>query len=366
MNPDDLEKIRQNFPNTYLFENIASLLGDEMKLLNSEIQDFIAKSDQVQNVNLETPLLLFSMDSGFRAYCSKYTSVREIVISKEVIFLLSKLSDTFMRHKKFMPHIGDISKEEDFELQIDVIPRTASEINSDVIKPNCPIRKVYSLFLFKFMIFYIIGHELSHIRRGHLDVNKELDIASKKPDGTIQNISALEIMELDADSVSIDLCLNYLKYISDNLDKTNEASYIFESYENIADLIFMSVKITSIIFNLNKKWINNPLEIHYPPSPARVINLITQIGMTLDVVYNIESDEQYRIVGKLITNFYETFLDVIDENLKNILRVEMETFLSNYQDYIESIPRCRRALNVLLGAKSVYQNLNITTENIPS
>ena len=114
----------------------------------------------------------FILQGQPNAYATKYQGEYFIAISTGVVFFASLLFSRILAHRKTFPDVGKPQS----ELQeLPLIPWNtidAEELFVSGVTPLNPVdskRQSYSQHLLKQFSMFIMGHELAHITRGHVD-----------------------------------------------------------------------------------------------------------------------------------------------------------------------------------------------------
>jgi hypothetical protein len=352
------EEIERIFPKSGILKQVAKLVHSDFVNISDEIEHFLEISDKSQNVHKELPLVLISFDSGFSASAYKSGETEVISISNGAIIMIYKFFFMLMSMKSFLPHIGNVELETNKKVSLEEIPSEIADLSYDNLKPNCPKRLSYANFLSKVAIFYLFGHEIAHIRRGHFSLKLDTVLFEEFGGGLITASNTVEMIEIDADSVSANLCMLYLCHVMKNLDQDSENAWAFENTERLIELISNSVNFATFLFSNTIEWMINPESVKkYPPAIARSINLNTQIGVFCESVFNIEFAEIAPLIGNNYENFHLTLFSIISPALNAELKSQFEFYQSQYSGYLDDILPKRRSLVQNAGVNNLYQNV---------
>ncbi len=354
-----IEIIKKAFPEKGILSQEAKLALPDLKKFSDEMRRFLEFSDKSQNVNQEPPLILVNIDERFNARSIKDGEIEIISISHGAILIIYKFFHMLMSRKEFLPHIGDSGLEEDKEIILNEIPSEIAALNYGILKPKCPKRLVYAEFMCKVAFWYIFGHEIAHIRRGHLssDLGSVLFEEFDADYITVKNRD--EMIEIDADSISACLCTQYLYYISTYIDKNSENSWVFEDSQKLIELFGISILVTNFLFSHAIEWIFDPNSVKkYPPPLARTANLSAILGHFCEEVFGMNFSEIEMEFKNNRDNFYQTLFSIISPELKGEIKSQTVCYIKEYQNYLKGIHSKRHRLTDLLGENVLYRNID--------
>ncbi len=348
--------IDQYYSRHFPFKEVLSEIGGTVESTANELDNFIDFCEFLNDVNLEKPTILISLDDNFYADCYKEGKIEIISFTKGVYTTLEKLSYILLGNNLFLPHIGNIELEEDLDPFCNEIPIDLSQIKSEIQLPKCPKRREYADLLHKISFFYVISHELAHIRRGHFELLSDTKTISEKFIKTNASKKVKEMIEIDADSIAIDLILIYLQ----QLNKEHPNIWIIDSNENRVEFLSILIELISLIFFEDTSWIYDPNNNdNYPPAFGRENNLQSHLFYRAVNNCNLQPEKMIEIYQKIAKNFHLIYEKLFSEERFNLRVLQVSVYFEKKSDYLSKIQLERQDMINLLGNSVIYKHSNI-------
>ncbi|MHA4741993.1 M48 family metalloprotease [Dyadobacter sp. MSC1_007] len=173
--------------------------------------------------NLPAIYFDFIANSSINAVAFKAGGRYFIGINTGTIFMLRSIIGRIFSDSRLFRRIGDPDKESN-----DLTPLLEYSVDADellkkmpLMTPRDSIRASYAWFLQDQAIMFLIGHEIAHITRGHVDyLASNRNIATKEieenPTGSHKEIIQRQSMEVDADASSIYSRIDSLRITFEN------------------------------------------------------------------------------------------------------------------------------------------------------
>jgi 8-oxo-dGTP diphosphatase len=338
-----------------LFDDYDKLNPDFLPI-SDEIRNFLRFCDTDQSVVAAMPELVLRVNNSFNAKAGKLGELEFISLNTGTIIILRKLFRFMMSLPDILPDIGEPKEDQDCENRIFTIPDQLWHLNSIDKSSKCVKRSQYANYLFKIGLLFMVGHEISHIRRGHfalLTKNNVLDESVFSHEGIN---SDRELIEIDADSTSISLVLLYLRYINHNIEREMPHFWVFSDRKKLFKLTYFSINVVSFVFQSDWSWKINEKR-RYPPPTARGSIIRYYICESALEFFGMSTEEIIESASESY-NLSENAIDRIsDKEVYESLKKQYSEIKDSLESYFISVPQLRNDLSLKLGSLVRYKNI---------
>lgn len=336
------------------------IIPDQIKKVYDEVAE---RANDLINVarkhvpNLPPIYFDFIHNSSINAVAFKAAGRYFIGINTGTIFMLRSVIGRILSDARMFRRIGNPDKELN-----DLEPLLDYSVNADdlakkmpIMTPRDPIRTSYAWFLQDQAIMFLVGHEIAHITRGHVDylANKK-NIITKEVDenlvGDNKEIIQRQAIEIDADGRSIISRIDSLRITFEDAEigpppwagNTKSAGQIIQDWAVSVNIIFNLFGSNRFTFSELKGTNHPPLLLRQAMCNAKSATEIVQIWdkRLESVVMNSlngardETNEAFRILlghtlvpasETIKVNFKDHALQLLDE-WNSHMRFEMKGF----------------------------------------
>lgn len=237
----------ENFQSEPFFIELGTRWAQIITILTS--QDSIKKN--LMAMMGQAPGLAF-------AHIDQQSGFDHIFISSELVLVLRGLYKLILSSPNVFEHVGDPQREIAKPPYSNSLPLYFDELPIPCNEPNDAYRSFYADFLTEISLDFILVHELTHLRNGHLEVPHCL------------------ALEMDADSIAASFLVNDLKVKSGseealriftkNPEKLEFLKQVYSDPEEVVFAICFSMN-TLFHFLSNGDWTQDQGNTH--PAPHR-------------------------------------------------------------------------------------------------
>jgi 8-oxo-dGTP diphosphatase len=342
-------------PGGVLFDDYDQMNPDFTSISN-HVRDFLIFCDGCQKVTAFLPELVLEVNNSFNARAIKLGEMELISLNSGTIVILKRMFHFMLSIPEILPEIGQSGKDKGYEGKIFEIPDKVWHLNSINQRSNCEIRYKYADFLSIVSLLFIFGHEISHIRRGHLSTHTgkySLDESVFSHEGITSNS---EMIEIDADCTSISLIFLYFYHVRKNPNIDSPFSRTLTSNKDIFQLIYFAVNVTSFIFQSDWSWKINEKRRHPPPT-ARGSIIRYYICKSALEFFDMNTEEIIESASESYKLSENAIDRISDKEVYETLKRQYSEIKDSLESYFSSVPQLRNDLISKLGSLVRYKNI---------